>query len=198
MFDLEFSHRHLDKDTADCPQFKPLVAKTAEHFTVKEVAADKAYLSNENLEQVADLGGTPFIPFKINSTSGEPGSLWEKLFHFYSLNKDEYMARYHRRSNVESVFSMVKAKFRDFVRSKTDTAMRNEVLCKFIAHNVCCLIMSQLELGIDVLFWGDAQAERAEAAPAPTVAPAAPVAPVAPARQDAERPAPRFMPFAGA
>src|ERR1035438_4272303 len=37
-----------------------------------------------------------------------------------------------RRSNVESMFSMVKAKFRDHVRSKTDTPMKNEVLCKFL------------------------------------------------------------------
>ena len=58
-----------------------------------------------------------------------------------------------RRSNVESMFSMVKAKFRDSVMSKTDTAMKNEVLCKFLCHNICCLIMSQVELGIELVFW---------------------------------------------
>jgi hypothetical protein len=51
---------------------------------------------------------------------------------------------------------MVKAKFRDHVRSKTDTAMKNEVLCKFLCHNICCLIQSQCELGIEPIFWGDA------------------------------------------
>jgi hypothetical protein len=35
---------------------------------------------------------------------------------------------------------MVKAKFGDSVRSKTDTAMRNEVLAKILCHNICCLI----------------------------------------------------------
>ena len=146
----------LDKDAADCPQFKGLVEATAKNFTVKEVCADKAYLSHDNLEQVADLGGMPYIPFKVNSTSGEPGSMWEKLFHFYSLNREAYMNHYHQRSQTESVYSMVKAKFGDSVRSRTDTAMKNEVLCKFVAHNICCLIMSQLELGIDPLFWGTA------------------------------------------
>ncbi len=63
------------------------------------------------------------------------------------------MARYHKRSNVESVFSMLKSKFGDSVRSKGDVAMRNEVYCKIIAHNLCCLIMSQFELGIDPVFW---------------------------------------------
>jgi hypothetical protein len=75
-----------------------------------------------------------------------------------------------KRSNVESVFSMIKAKFRDHVRSKTDTAMRNEVLAKIVAHNLCCLIMSQLELGIEPVFWG----ESSEAVNA-TVAAAEPV-----------------------
>ena len=42
-----------------------LVAKTAENFTVKEMPADKGYLSNDNLEVVAVLGAVPFVPFKI-------------------------------------------------------------------------------------------------------------------------------------
>jgi transposase len=197
----------LDKDAADCPQFKPLVEKTAQHFTVKEVPADKAYLSNENLEQVDALGGTAYIPFKVNSTSGQPGSLWEKLFHYYSLNRDDYMAHYHRRSNSESVFSMVKAKFRDCVRSKTDTAMKNEVLCKFIAHNICCLIMSQLELGIDVLFWDETPTGQDEApaasapvkpAPAPVAVPVTVPSATPPAKPDAHWAAPRYFPGMGA
>jgi hypothetical protein len=48
---------------------------------------------------------------------------------------------------------MLKAKFRDHVRSKTDVAMKNEVLCKFLCHNICVLIQSQLELGIAPVFW---------------------------------------------
>ena len=142
----------LDKNAADSPQFGPLVRATAENFNVGEVSADKAYLSAENMEAVADCGGTPFIAFKENSTGGM-GGLFEKMFHFYSMNRDEYMARYHKRSNVESVFSMVKAKFGDHVRSKVDVAMTNEVLCKLLCHNICCVIMSQVELGIEPVFW---------------------------------------------
>jgi transposase len=171
----------LDKNAADCPQFKALVKTTGEAFQIGEVSADKAYLSAENIEQVFDLGGTPYIQFKENSTGGI-GGLFQKMFHFYSLNKEEYMARYHKRSNVESVFSMAKAKFRDHVRSKGDVAQKNEVLCKFLCHNICCLIMSQFELGIDPVFWGEtAKAEEEKlvvkaANPIPTVQ--TPVAPV--------------------
>jgi hypothetical protein len=31
--------------------------------------------------------------------------------------------------------------------------MKNESLCKILAHNLCCLIMSQCELGIEPIFW---------------------------------------------
>jgi hypothetical protein len=56
---------------------------------------------------------------------------------------------YHQRSIVEGVFSICKAKFGDAVRSRTDVAMINEVLSKLVADNLCCVIMSQVELGID-------------------------------------------------
>ena len=46
--------------------------------------------------------------------------------------------------------------------SKTDVAMVNEVLCKFICHNICCVIMSQLELGIEPVFWAKEEAKTAK------------------------------------
>ncbi|MFL5242647.1 MAG: transposase [Gemmataceae bacterium] len=141
-----------DRDAADCPQLKPLVEKTAENFVIREVSADKAYLSVENVETVALHGGTPFIAPKVNTT-GASGGLFEKMFHYYSFNRDEFLRHYHLRSNAESTFSMVKAKFRDSVRSKTDVAMKNEVYCKFLCHNLCVLIQSQCELGIEPVFW---------------------------------------------
>jgi transposase len=141
----------LEKDSADSPQFKGLVETAAKSFRIREVSADKAYLSLENMEAVVNVGGTPFIAFKANSTGGK-GGIFEKMFHLYSMNRDAYMERYHCRSNAESVFSMCKAKLGDAIRSRTDVAMTNEVLCKLIAHNLCCLIMSQVELGIDPVF----------------------------------------------
>jgi hypothetical protein len=47
---------------------------------------------------------------------------------------------------------MIKAKFGDAVRSKTDVAMCNEALCKIVAHNICCLISAFYELGISAEF----------------------------------------------
>jgi transposase len=141
------------RDANDCPFFKPLVETTAKNFSVKEVPADKGYLSNENLALVEGLGGTAYVPFKCNSIPGEAGSLWEKMYLYYNFRREEFLKHYHQRSNAESTFSMVKAKFGDGVRSKTDTAMTNEVLAKFIAHNICVVHQSHVELGIEPVFW---------------------------------------------
>jgi transposase len=143
------------RDANDCPMFKPLVETTAVNFNVKEVPADKAYLSHDNLALVERLGGTAYVPFKSNSQRGEAGTLWEKMFFYYNFRRDDFLKHYHQRSNAESAFSMIKAKFRDHVRSRTDVAMKNEVLAKFLCHNLCVVHQSHVELGIEPIFWGD-------------------------------------------
>jgi transposase len=92
----------------------------------------------------------PYIAFRVNSTPTED-SVYMRMFHYYSLKRDEFLSHYHKRSNVETTFSMVKAKFGDSLRSKTDTAMINEALCKILCHNLCCLVQSAYELGVTAL-----------------------------------------------
>jgi transposase len=72
------------------------------------------------------------------------------VFHRFQLNREKCFEHYHKRSNVGTTFSMIKAKFRDHVRSKTNAVMVKEVLCKIICHNICCLIHEVHELGIEV------------------------------------------------
>jgi transposase len=115
------------------------------------------YLSESNLLAVDALRATALIPFKSNSVPRKTESgLWAKMYHYFHLNRDEFLGRYHQRSNVESTFSMVKAKFGDGVRSKLDVAMKNEVLCKFLCHNICCLIQATYELDLEPVFWAAA------------------------------------------
>ena len=141
-------------DTGDCPQFKPLMGRTiADGFRANEVCGDNACLSEENLELAAKHGAATYTPFESNSVPGGPGKLRGKLFGFFQFSRADFLARYHQRSNVESTFSMVRAKFRDSVRSKTDTAMKNEVLLKFLCHNLVVVHQAIMELGIAATFW---------------------------------------------
>jgi transposase len=68
------------------------------------------------------------------------------------FRKEEFLQHYHKRSNVESTFGMMKRKFGDSLRSKTDVAMVNETLCKVLWHNLLVLIHEMYELGIDPVF----------------------------------------------
>jgi Transposase len=142
--------------TADTTQLPNLLASTARRFKVNEVSADLAYSSHDNLLAVALVGGKPMIPFKKNVTPKQ-GGLWAKMYHYFHLHREEFLKRYHLRSNVETTFHMLKSKFGDGVRSKCDVAMKNEVLCKILGHNLCCLIQALYELGIDPVFWEQQQ-----------------------------------------
>ncbi len=144
-----------DKYAGDSPYFKPLVESTAERFTMQEVSADKAYLSGKNLEVVVGNHAMPYIAFKANSTGQHSSALYKRMFHFYSYNQERFMQHYHKRSNVETTFMMIKAKFGDALRSKTKTAQINEALCKVLCHNICCLIQSMFELQLKPKFWAE-------------------------------------------
>jgi len=119
----------------DSPYFKTLIEQTAKAgFTMKEISADKGYISKDNLQTAVDHGATPYIPFKSNTT-GKGSELWKKLFHYYSFNREEFLTHYHKRSNVETTFSMIKAKFGERLRCKTETAQVNEALSKALEPN---------------------------------------------------------------
>lgn len=144
-----------DAHANDINYFKPLVETTAQGFAMRQVSADKAYLSGANLQTVVENHATPYIPFKANSVSNKArhSKLWKSMFHFYSYNSERFMQNYHKRSNVESTFHMIKSKFGNKLRSKTRTAQVNEALCKILCHNIVVLIQSMYELGLKPKFW---------------------------------------------
>jgi len=144
------------KDASSTPLLPALLTTTKENFTVREVSGDKEFGSLGNYDAIEAAGAMPFIPFKSIHT-GKGGGLWAQMFHYFHFRREEFGEHYHKRSNVESTFSMIKAKFRDHVRSKTDTAMRNEALCKILCHNICCVIQEMYELGIEPTFWAESE-----------------------------------------
>ena len=65
---------------------------------------------------------------------------------------DGLLGLFHKRSNIETTFHMIKAKFGQRLRSRTLTAQINEALCKVLCHNLCCVIQSVHELRIETNF----------------------------------------------
>ncbi len=134
---------------ADSPQFPQLVKNTAKFFKVSEVSADKGYSSRYNYEAVAAVGGECYIPFKKNSTGTSRGSvLWHKMYHYFMLNHEEFEAYYHKRSNVESTFSMIKRNLGGRLMMKKEVSQVVESLAKVLCHNILCLIHESFESGI--------------------------------------------------
>jgi transposase len=147
---------------ADYNQLPALVAATAHAgWGMREVSADKAYSGRTNLAAVEAAGAVPFIPFVSHAGTGTKpihapnvplptlGSAWEKMYAYFVYQRTTFLAHYHKRSNVETTFSMIKRKFGDSLRSKSDTGQMNEVLCKVIAHNLCCVIAAIHEMGLN-------------------------------------------------
>src|SRR5579864_4309869 len=140
-----------EKDANDSPFLSPLLKTTAQAFTISEVSGDRAYGSIKNANAIAATGGTGFIPYKRN-VNANGGGMWEQMYHYFMFKREEFLAHYHKRSNIESTFSMLKRKFGDSLRSKTDTAMVNETLCKVLCHNLVVLIHEMHELGVEPIF----------------------------------------------
>ena len=137
----------------DSPEFENLVRNTKKVFNIKEVSADKGYSSRHNLAVVSQLGGIAYIPFK-STTKGRPKGdwVWRTMFDLYTKHNDEFKMHYHKRSNVETCFHMIKNKFGDYLRTRHEVSQNNEILAKCLTHNICVLTQEMLELGIDIDF----------------------------------------------
>jgi transposase len=142
----------------DCPQLPALLARTRAHHDVREVSADKAYSSVENRDVLDSLDVEAFIPFKVNAVVNPKAPVWSRHLVEFTLHQERFLAHYHRRSNVETVFAMMKARFGASVASRLPTAQVNEVLAMCVAHNLCCLIKAIFTAGLAPVFWQDTPA----------------------------------------
>ena len=100
-------------------------------------------------------GAFPLVPFRKNATGLTPpfDTLWCDMHQFFIHNQDEFLQHYHRRSNVETTFSIIKLKFGTFLRSKTMTAQVNELLGKVLCDNLCYLVSATYKLGVGAGLW---------------------------------------------
>jgi transposase len=118
------------------PYFKPLAEQAARvGFNMKEISADKV-TSAPTIADRRRPRSHALHSIKSNVTGKRGSELWKKLFHYYSFNPEDFLIHYHKRSNVETTFSMIKAKFGERLRCKTETAQVNKALTKVLCHNL--------------------------------------------------------------
>jgi len=139
---------------SDVKQAPALIKKAGANFNMKEVSADKAYSSKMVFRIIEALGSTPYIPFKNNTkeTNKNNPEIWNKMFLMFRDKGEEWKKHYHQRSNVETTFAMVKVRLGEFLKCKTFEAQRNELMMKFVCHNICCLIQAIYEHKTEIDF----------------------------------------------
>lgn len=139
---------------SDIKQAPKMILEANANFKMKELSADKAYNSKLLFRILDAIGTIPYIPFKKNTTTPTKDSpnIWNNMFLLFRDKKEEWNKHYHKRSNVETTFSMVKRRLGEHLLSKNYTAQRNELMMKFICHNICCLVQAIFDHKIRVNF----------------------------------------------
>lgn len=134
----------------DINYFEELVRQTNDYFEIEEVSADKAYSSRDNHNILDELDGKAYIPFKDNVTGKAGGSYeWKRMYQRFQNYRNDFLKEYHKRSNVESSFNVMKEKFGKNLRCKESIALETEVFAKVLCYNICTVIRMIYELDIE-------------------------------------------------
>jgi transposase len=142
-----------DGSANDSPYLGHLVRETSVFFRMNEVSGDRAYSSRQNMDLIASHGAVPYIPFRRNARRTPRGSrIWSRMFDYFMNNPERFLESYHRRSNVETAFQMIKRKFGNHLRTKNDKSQVNEILMKIICHNLAVLVQESFEQGLKIDF----------------------------------------------
>lgn len=128
----------IDKSVCNCPDFAERGLKCKHIFAV-EMTVSKSL--NQD-------GSVTVTQAKRIAYSQER----EKGFHYFQSNQEEFAGHYHKRSNVEAMFSAIKKKLGESLKSKNRTAQINELLCKIIVYNITVLIQEMHIIGIQPNF----------------------------------------------
>lgn len=109
----------------DSPIFREIVSTICDNgFSIDKCLADAGYSSKNNYALCQSLGIKDiFIDFKSNITGKRAKSqAWRTAFNLYKNENEIWHENYRFRVLVESVFSVIKRKFLNWLRTKTDTA----------------------------------------------------------------------------
>lgn len=142
-----------ESNVADAKMTEEVIGMKTKYFDMKDFVADKAYLCRRIIKFLDNLGLEIYIPFKSNSVGKPKGCrLWRVMFEKFHNENEDYMKKYHRRSNIETAFFMVKQNFGDNILTKNLEANINEIKVKFLCQNISTLIQEAYERDIEIDF----------------------------------------------
>lgn len=135
----------------DSTEFKDLLKHLP---NLGNVFGDKALSSRNNCQLVANKNGVPYLHFKDNATSKAKGKpAWIISFRDYRKDKEAWLAVYHLRSIVESVFSSIKKRWSNFLRSRRKWMQKKELSLKVLSYNVKQVLLVQYARECKLPLW---------------------------------------------
>lgn len=81
-------------------------------------------------------------------------NLWAKMFSITTTSGKKFLRHYHKRSNLETTVQMIKAKFRERLRSKTERRRKMRLCASVLCHNLCVIIQSIVRTGHHARVYG--------------------------------------------
>jgi len=123
----------------DSPHFEDAIRTVCKNgFHIKTLLADAGYSGKNNYALCKELGiMNVFIDFKSNATLRRAKSdIWREKLRLYKEQKNVWNQTYRFRVIVEGIFSAIKRKNLNYLRSKNETARDVELLLKALVYNL--------------------------------------------------------------
>ena len=131
----------------DSPIFKDILIESTEHFDLKYCLGDKAYCSKDNYILCGEKNITAYLEFKRNCrTCRGKSKAWKTQIDIWKNNSEAWREKYRFRVVIEAVFSVIKKKHSNYLRSRKQISRDVEMLLKCLVYNLTA-IGKHLNLG---------------------------------------------------
>lgn len=125
--------------THDSLCFREIVSNVLKAgFNVNTLLADAGYLSKDNYAFAEQNGiENVYIDFRKNSTGKRGKSkIYNDAFRLYKYDNEGWHETYRYRVIIESIYSVLKRKYMNWLRTRKITARTNEILLKALCYNI--------------------------------------------------------------
>jgi len=123
----------------DSPFFQELVSiVTKNGFNIRTILADSGYSSKDHYAFCREKGiMNVFIDFRSNASLKRAKSdIWREKLRLYKEQKEIWNQTYRFRVIIEGIFSAIKKKNLNYLRSQKETAQDVELLLKALVYNL--------------------------------------------------------------